>query len=155
MWALIITLVILGLLLLGAEILIIPGFGIAGVLGVAAFIASSYVAFDFYGTVAGFSVIAVNVVLVIIFIIISLRSKTWKKVALNTNIESKVDEAAESKGLAVGMKGITLTRLAPGGNARFGEITVEVFSRTSLVESGCAVEISELADNKVFVNEVK
>ncbi len=154
MWALIITLVILGLLLIGAEILIIPGFGVAGILGIASFIASSYMAFNTYGAIAGFAVIAVNVVLVVVFIVISLRSKTWKKVSLNTNIESKVDEAAESKGLSIGMKGITITRLAPGGNARFGDVTVEVFSRSSLIESGCEVEISELGDNKIFVKTV-
>ena len=155
MWALIITLIILGLLLLGAEILIIPGFGIAGILGMAAFIASSYIAFSIYGVWAGFTAIAVNVILVIVFIILSLRSKTWKKATLNTDIDSKVDAPAENKGLGVGMRGVTLTRLAPGGNARFGDITVEVFSRYELVETGCEIEISDLSNNKIFVKAVK
>ncbi len=153
MWTLIISLVILGFLFLGVEILLIPGFGVAGILGVVSFITSSYLAFSAFGTMPGFIIIAVNVVLVILFIILSLRSKTWKKVSLNTNIDSKVDEAAESKGLAVGMRGVTLTRLAPGGNARFGEHLVEVFSRCSLIEGGCDVEISEITDNKIYVKQ--
>ena len=40
MTALVITLIIAGLLLLGAELIIIPGFGIAGILGIGSIVAS-------------------------------------------------------------------------------------------------------------------
>lgn len=153
MWALIITFIVVGLLLLGLEVLVIPGFGLTGILGIASFIASCYLAFATFGAACGFTVVAINVMLFIVLIVFVLRSKTWKKLSLSTNINSKIDELPQEKGLKVGMRGITLTRLAPGGHARIGGISIEVFSRGSLIEAGRNIEIAEVEENKIFVQE--
>lgn len=153
MWALIITLIVVGLLLLGIEVLVIPGFGLTGILGIGSFIASCYLAFVTFGAMCGLTVIAINVLLFILLIMFVLRSGTWKKLSLSTNINSKTDELPKDKGLAVGMKGVTLTRLAPGGHARIGDVSTEVFSRGSLIEAGRNVEITEVEENRIFVKE--
>lgn len=151
MTALVITLIIAGLLLLGAELIIIPGFGIAGILGVASIVASCWIAFTSISTTAGVVVILVNIALVIATTILMLRSKTWKKLSLNTNIDAKVDSAPVQKGISIGDTGITLTRLAPAGKVKIGENVLEAFTRDSLIEPGQNVTVTEIDGNKVFV----
>ena len=151
MWALIITLVVLGLLLFGVELLIIPGFGFAGILGLASFVACCYLAFSNFGTLAGVIVAVATVVLVSLLVVLVLRSKTWKKITLDTNISSRIDDAPQSKGIKTGVCGVALTRLSPAGQAEFDGIALEVFSRDSIIAAGSPVEVVEVSDNKVFV----
>ena len=152
MTALVITLIVAGLLLLGAELIIIPGFGIAGILGIASLVASCWVAFTNLGTTAGVIVIVVNIILTIASTILMLRSKTWKKLTLKTNIDAKVETAPAQKGIAVGDTGITLTRLAPAGKVKIGEKVLEAFTRDSLIEPGKDVKVTEIDGNKIYVN---
>jgi len=152
MTALVITLIVAGLLLLGAELIIIPGFGIAGILGIASIVASCWVAFTNLGTTAGVIVIVVNIILTIASTILMLRSKTWKKLTLKTNIDAKVETAPAQKGIAVGDTGITLTRLAPAGKVKIGEKVLEAFTRDSLIEPGKDVKVTEIDGNKIYVN---
>lgn len=154
MTLLVITLIIAGLLLLGAELIIIPGFGIAGILGIASIVASCWVAFSSIGTTAGIIVIAVNIILTVISTILMLRSKTWKKLSLNTNIESKVDLAPGQKGVTTGERGVTISRLAPGGKIQIGTEFIEAFTRDTIIEAGTEVEVSEIEDNKVYVKTI-
>ena len=76
MWALIATLVIVGLLLLGIELLVIPGFGVVGILGIVSFVCSCYFSFVTFGVTAGVAVLIAEIVLVSAFIVLVLRSKT-------------------------------------------------------------------------------
>jgi membrane-bound ClpP family serine protease len=151
MWALIITLVLIGLVLMGLEVLVIPGFGIAGILGIGSFAVSSYLTFSNFGVVAGMLLMTVVIIAIILFVVFVLRSKTWKKITLQTNIDSRIDQAPQNKGIEVGTIGIALTRLAPAGQAQLGDVVVEVFSRDSIVAAGSMVEVVEVCDNKIFV----
>ena len=58
----IITLILVGLILIFAEILLVPGVGIAGILGLLSLGGSCFYAFTQIGTTAGTIVTAVNVV---------------------------------------------------------------------------------------------
>lgn len=155
MTALIITLIIVGLILLVAELLIIPGFGVTGILGLVSMIASCWFAFSTYGHLGGLIVVAVNILLIVTSTILILRSKTWKRLSLKTNIDAKVDLSPDKKGIEVEMAGKTLTRLAPGGLAKFGETITEVFTRDSLVEPGKEIVVSEIDGHRIFVKEIK
>lgn len=155
MAGLIITLIIIGLLLIAAEFLIIPGFGLAGIFGILFLCASCGFAFSAFGHTAGLIVVAVNILLIVAGTILILRTKTWKKIGLRTNIDAKVDKAPQQKGISVGQRGTTLTRLAPGGQARIGDHNVEVFTRDTLIGPGCEVEVTEIRENRIFVGILK
>lgn len=146
---LIIALVILGLVLMFAEILIIPGFGIAGVLGMLSMGGSCYLAFTEQGNTTGFIILAVIIVMLILFLIWALRAKTWEKMSLKTNITSKVNTPEVS--VAVGDKGLSVTRLAPMGNVRFGNNLLEVTSMSGIISSGEEVEVVIIEDRKIYV----
>lgn len=149
----IITLILVGLVLLFAEILLIPGVGIAGILGLASLGGSCYFAFTQIGTTAGAIVTGINVVLVVALTVWVLRAQTWKKLTLNTNIGSKA-VASEASVVSVGDKGKTVTRLAPMGTARFGESAVEVKALEGMIDPGTDVQIVLIEDNKIYVETV-
>ncbi len=154
MTALIISLIIIGLILIVAEFLIIPGFGVAGILGFIAMASSSFLSFTYYSNVTGIIVTLINLVLLAIVTIFVLRSKTWKKLSLNTNINSKVDTTPASKGIMVGLRGKTLTRLSPAGDASFNGVITEVFSRDRLIAPNKEVIVCDIDANKIYVNEI-
>ena len=154
MAALIITLIIVGIILMVAEFLIIPGFGIAGILGFISIAASCVLGFLYYSASIGTLIIIINLFLLTLVTIFVRRSKTWKKLSLKTNIDSKVDTAPENKGIMVGLKGKSLTRLAPGGDAQFNGITIEVFSRDCLIGPNKEIIVCDIDSNKIFVQEI-
>ena len=145
--------IIFGLVLMFAEILLIPGVGVAGVLGIISMGGSCYYAFKEFDNTAGFIVLGVNVVLWTLLLIWVLRSKTWKKMALDTNITSKVN--VPEVVVAVGDKGIAATRLAPMGNVRFANHSLEVTAMEGMIASGVEVEVVLIDDKKVYVRECK
>ena len=149
----IITLILVGLVLIFAEILLVPGIGIAGVLGLLSLGGSCFYAFTQLGTTAGTIVTAVNVVLIVSLTIWVLRAKTWKRLTLETNIESKA-VPSDSDILAVGDRGRTVTRLAPMGSVKFGEHVVEVKALEGMIDPGVEVKVVLIEDNKIYVNNI-
>ena len=149
---LVISLIIIGLLLVFAEVLIIPGVGVAGILGVAAMAGSCVYAFLEIGQTAGIIITAVNSVLLVVITIWVLRAKTWERLALATNIDSKaiVPEAE----VVPGTIGVTVTRLAPMGTARFGDLRLEVTAREGMIDPGVEIEVVEVDGIKVYVAAV-
>lgn len=148
---LIISLIIIGLLLLFAEILLVPGVGIAGILGLVSLGGSCFYAFNQMGGTVGAIVTAVNVALVVGLSIYVLRAKTWKRLSLDTNIDSK---AVADTGLAVGDRGVTVSRLAPMGSVRFDTELVEVKALEGFVDPEVEVEIVLMEDGKIYVKPV-
>ena len=148
---LIISLIIIGLLLLFAEILLIPGVGIAGILGLVSLGGSCFYAFNQMGGTVGAIVTAVNVALVVGLSIYVLRAKTWKRLSLDTNIDSK---AVADTGLAVGDRGVTVSRLAPMGSARFDTELIEVKALEGFVDPEVEVEVVLMEDGKIYVKPV-
>ena len=149
----IVTLILVGLVLIFAEVLLIPGVGIAGILGLLSLAGSCFYAFSQIGTTVGIIVTAVNAVLVVALTIWILRAKTWKRMTLETNIQSKA-VSDDSSLLAVGDKGKTITRLAPMGTVRFGERTTEVKAVEGIIDPGAEVEVVMIEDKRIYVSTV-
>ena len=148
---LIILLILAGILLLLAEVFLIPGVGIAGVLGIASLVASCVYAFSISVT-AGIIVIIVNILLVVGVFAFFMRGKTWKKFELNTVIDSKEPKANDFE---AGVVGKSVTRLAPMGTARFGGKNVEVTSLEGMIDPETDIVIDRVEENKVFVKKAE
>ena len=148
----IITLILVGLVLIFAEILLIPGVGIAGILGLLSMGGSCFYAFQL-SNMTGAIVTAVNALLIVALTVWVLRAKTWKRFTLNTNIDSK---AVSADGvLSVGERGKTVTRLAPMGMVRFDDDSVEVKALEGMIDPGVDVEVVMIEDNNVYVRPVR
>ena len=149
---LIITLILLGLVLIFAEILLIPGVGVAGIIGLLSISGSCFYAFHQIGTTAGVIVTAVNAALLVALTIWVLRAKTWKRLTLETTVDGKaiVSDATVS----VGERGVTVTRLAPMGMVRFGGESVEVKALEGMIDPGVDVEVVMIEDKRIYVQPV-
>ena len=150
----IVILILVGILLLLAEILLVPGVGVAGVLGLISLIGSCVYAFNVFGMTTGTIIVAVNVILVVVLTVYVLRAKTWKKFTLNTNIDSKAIQDSSTV-LAVGDAGKTTTRLAPIGMARFETGAYEVKSLEGMIDAGVEVEVVLIEDNRIIVKPLE
>ena len=137
----VIVLILVGLVLIFAEILLIPGVGIAGVLGLLSMGGSCFYAFYEFGNTVGAIVTAVVAVLIVALTVWVLRAKTWQRLALNTNIDAKA--VVPEVSVVPGTKGVSVTRLAPMGMARFGDLRLEVTAREGVIDPGVEVEVVE------------
>lgn len=146
----IVTLIAVGLLLLFLEIILVPGFAITGILGLAALAGSWFYARYVFGDPVATIVLVVDIVLVTAVVLYVLRARTWRRFQLKTNIESRVSGIGEGE-LEVGDRGRTSSRLAPVGMARFGTRTYEVKSLEGFIEEGEDVEIVLIEDNRIVV----
>lgn len=152
MMGLVIILILAGLIFMLAEILIFPGVGISGILGVASLAGGCWYTFDKFGNTAGVVVICICLVLIIAAVIISLRAKTWNKLALKTKIVSKAGQ--DQTEVSVGDKGLTITRLAPMGTARINGKTYEVKAVKGMLDAEEEVEVSMIDDGKIYVRKL-
>ncbi|MBR5736474.1 MAG: NfeD family protein [Bacteroidales bacterium] len=148
----IILLILLGLILLLVETLLLPGFAFTGILGLLSLAAACYFGFVNFGNLGGIITIIFCVLISAAFMIWILRSKTWKKATLETKIGSAVDQRPKDKGISVGLKGVTTTRLNPMGRVRFenGE-EAEVHSLDGLIEARRDVKVADIEEEKIFV----
>ena len=151
----IIILIAVGLLLLLVETLLIPGFAVTGILGIASLGAACYLAFTRLGTTAGIIVTVICILLAAALLVWVLRSSTWKKATLNTNIDAKVDVNADQKTVAVGTKGTSVTRLAPMGMVRFEDGSkAEVNSLDGFIDPGAEVIVDSINGEKIFIKKL-
>jgi len=151
----VIILILVGLLLLLVETLLIPGFAVTGILGIACMGAACYLAFINLGTTAGIIAIVVCLLLAAVLLWLVLRSSTWNKATLNTNIDAKVDVNADKTGVAVGTKGTAITRLAPMGMVRLEDGTkIEVNSADGFIDQGTEVVVDSIVEEKIFIKKL-
>ena len=147
---LVLTLILVGIVLLLAELLLVPGVGVAGILGVLSLCGSSYYAFAFLGGIQGGIVTVVNIALLSILLYFALRAMTWKTLELDTVIDKKEEACA----ICPGDKGRTVTRLAPMGKARINDRSFEVTAVEGMIGPGVEVEVVHIENGKIYVRTV-
>ena len=103
MW-LIIALVLIGVLLLVAELVLLPGISVAGVGALLAFGVAIFYAFFEYGVLWGVVTLTVTVVLAVIAVFVSLRSNTWQRLSLKTTIDSASTPTPQQNNIRMGSK---------------------------------------------------
>ena len=149
----VIALLLLGILLLLLEILFVPGTTIVGVGGMILLAIGIYLAYDFIGTTAGHLSLASSVAVIFLALIVLLKGQTWKRMALETNVEGKGVEQLE-KLVFVGDRGKTISRLNPVGKALFGEKILEVSTTGEFVDEDVNIEVVKLDQNRIKVKTV-
>ena len=148
----IVFLMIAAIGLIIAEIFLLPGITIAGIAG--ALFAIGGVAFAYSISIAVGNITLGSSILTFggIFLWL-LRSNSFHRVSLKTDIESTV-ESPRDMDLKIGDAGITLSRLAPIGKARFNSITIEAKSTGEFIDENTPVIIKQIEGYNVIV-EIK
>lgn len=120
----VVALILLGILFMLAEIFLLPGISIAGIAGAIFLIGGIVYSYLFIGNVAGNITLAATAIAMGASFFLLLKSKSLRKISLETNIESKVDNSDLGK-ISVGDTGIALSRLNPTGKVMVNDLTVE------------------------------
>jgi membrane-bound ClpP family serine protease len=149
-WLVVVTLILIGLAFLLLEILVIPGTGVAGIVGFIIMGIGVWQAYSYYDAYVGHWVLAGTILGTVGILIYALRAKTWRRMALKSAIKSKVNLIDEDI-LKAGDPGISISRLAPGGKAKINNEYYEVRSIGEFIDPQQDIVIEKIEDHKIFV----
>ncbi len=148
-----IALVVAGFLLLALEVFVIPGFGLAGVLGLLALALGLGTSLIGDGAslraiaVAG-SRVAVSAALAIVISLVAFRYLPrlpgGQKLVLDRSLEGRTHPVSAhevKRGSLLGVSGTSLTPLRPAGSASLNGLRVDVVSEGDFIDSGEYVEV--------------
>ena len=149
-WLVLFMLILIGFVLLILEFLVFPGVNVAGILGFACVGIAIYIAYSTMGMTVGHFTLLGTALCGFGVTYYVLRSKTWKRMQLHTQIDSTVEGVDES--IREGDIGMTQGRLAPIGKVRVGDsVVVEAESRSGYIDAHRPVEVVKVLRNKVIV----
>jgi membrane-bound ClpP family serine protease len=147
----IIILILIGLFLFVVEFLLIPGITVAGIAGVGCLIGGIFWAYSSHGNMVGHITLVSTIAITLFTIALALRSRTWNKFMLNTNIDGSVasDEATEN--IKQGDTGFTISRLTPMGKVRINDIVLEAKSTGEYIDPKTEISVIRFEGSKVIV----
>ena len=146
----IVLIILAGISLLLIEFLIIPGvsvFGIGGFLCIIGGVIASYI---YHGNTAGHITLAAAIVASVLSMLFAFRRKTWRKMGLDTRIDSKIIAFKPEK-IKSGDTGKAITRLAPMGKVIVNEIICEAKSISGYVDENTPIEVIKVSQNQLIV----
>lgn len=160
MWFLI-FLIGLGVLLVFIELLILPGFGAAGVPGCLLMLTGIGVAWWKFGfqtalTYAGITLVAVIPLAIILFSVMR-ETAVGKAFILSTTQNKEIGFHASPSGLAdlVGKSGKALTPLRPTGAALIGGDRVDIITQGEFVPAETEIEVIFVEGSRVVVRSLQ
>jgi len=162
-----------GIILLGVEIFVLPGLGIAGIFGIVLIIAGLTLSmvdeFVFEMGMKGFNVIFSALGVVIVSTVLSfgasiligknlIKSNGLLKVLVLDSEQNKEDGfigVDNSKRSLVGQIGIAYTALRPSGVVEIADLQYDAKSITSFIEKGETVEVVSYESGQLYVRKIK
>jgi membrane-bound ClpP family serine protease len=147
----IISLIVLGVFFLALEVFVIPGFGVSGILGIAALTTGIFLE----------GVLYTGGVLILLGIItyLSFRSartrRLWQKFSLTTRQTSKGGYVAPKvqNETYLGRVGISLTLLRPAGTADFDGQHLDVVTEGGFIGPGTGIRVIAVEGTRIIVRE--
>ena len=160
-WALLLFLIGVGLMVL--EVFVIPGFGVAGILGIIMMLGSVFFVFDqvheFSTAVLWLSISVILTSALMIFAAFFLpETRLFQRFALSTVMDTQMgyhSSSAEDFQAYLGQLGTALTPLRPSGTARIGDKRVDVVTVGDFIAQNSSVKVVEVEGPKVFVEAVE
>ena len=147
------SIVLFATVLLVVEVMLIPGFGFTGLLGVASMVGAVFYSFFLIGSVAGWVTLAVACIICVSLFLWALYGNSLDRVALKKEIDSTVKKNEIAR-FSVGDKGVSRTRLALIGEAEINGYIVEVKSESGFVDEGETIEVVRVSGDTVFVKVI-
>jgi membrane-bound ClpP family serine protease len=146
----IILLILLGILLFVVEFLIVPGITIAGIGGAILIFTGFYLSYVQHDVMTGNLVVAGTLFAMIVTMYYSLKSRTWRRTMLNSQIEGKVNEF-DNPDVKQGDFGKAVTRLAPMGKVEVNGSYYEAKSLDILIDQDVEIEVVKVYPDKLIV----
>ncbi|MCD8193355.1 MAG: hypothetical protein LUD74_02170 [Tannerellaceae bacterium] len=149
----IIFLMLIAIILVLIEIFLLPGITIAGIGGGIFAVGGLFYAYSVSNFVGNITLLLSICSFTIAFIWL-VKSKSLNRVALHTDIDSKLTSSREL-GINPGDEGVTLSRLAPIGKATINDIVVEAKSEEGFIDEEVPVVVVRVDGYNVIVAEKK
>jgi membrane-bound serine protease (ClpP class) len=168
-----IMLFLLGLVLIGVEIFLLPGLGVTGISGVVLMIVSlalvavakkpettqEWVELGSSITTMGLALLgAIGGAMVLAWYLPNIplaRRLVLAPPAESTELlEEDAASAAETHAALLGAIGVAATTLRPAGKVRFGDDFVDVVAEGSYIEAGTRVQVIEIEGNRIVVKDI-
>ena len=150
----IIILILLAMLFLVAELVLLPGVTLSGILSLICGGVAIYLGFLNFGPTIGWILVATEIVLMLLTIILSLRSNTWQRLALKQQVGSSASEPIEEQ-VALGTRGRTLSRLSPMGTVEIEGKIYEDKLLSGYVDPQCEVEVIGYENSHILVKRIQ
>jgi membrane-bound ClpP family serine protease len=148
--AAVILLLVMGMVLLAAEILVIPGFGLVGLLGIASTLGAGVVAFTQMGALWGLLALGGGLGVSGFMAWVLPRTAAGKQLVLaESQRAARVGDVALAR--LIGIEGEAVTPLRPSGSARVDGRVVDVITDGIYVESGARVRVVQVNGSRVLV----
>jgi membrane-bound serine protease (ClpP class) len=161
---------VVGLILLILEIFIIPGFGVAGISGIALIVLSLVLSMQgfvlpdfewqrelFRRNILVVSLSTVSSIIIFGILAYSLpQMKLFSRLTLNASQSAEEGftvQGSEEEGRLLGKRGVVITKLRPVGKAEFDGEPLYVETEGEFVEVGTQVEIIEVSGNRMIVRK--
>jgi membrane-bound ClpP family serine protease len=165
-----VLLFVLGLILIGLEIFVLPGFGVTGISGIVLLVASLALVTlermpettqDWMSLGARLSVFGASLVAAIVAAFVLAWYLPHLPYASRLVLappgdgeEGEVPAGPEKYAALLGAIGVAATTLRPSGKARFGDDFLDVVAEGDFIDPGTRVQIIEIEGNRIVVKEV-
>jgi membrane-bound ClpP family serine protease len=165
-----VLLFVLGLILIGLEIFVLPGFGVTGISGIVLVVASLALVTlermpettqDWMGLGARLSVFGVSLMAAIVAAFMLAWYLPHLPYASRLVLappgheeEGETSTSVERYAALLGAIGVAATTLRPSGKARFGDDFLDVVAEGDFIDPGSRVQIIEIEGNRIVVKEV-
>lgn len=152
-WTVILILILVGLIFLLLEMLVIPGTTVIGAIGFILIAIGIWQGYASHGTPGGHYLLAGTLFFTVLLIGMSLRSKTWNRVMLHTEVDGKAN-LIDRNAVNPGDVGKTVSRLIPMGKALINNEYYEVSTSGEVIDPGTEIEVVKIENNKIFVKSI-
>ncbi len=152
-WLSVLALIVLGIILIVAEILFVPGTTVVGILGLAAMVVGFYLGFEYFGNITGWWILILSSTISIVALVVAFRQRSWERFSLKDTNKSKFNEDL-AVDLKPGDEGITISVLRPIGKAEFSDNEFEVKTLGGYLNAGTRIKIIRIEQNNIFVEPV-
>jgi membrane-bound serine protease (ClpP class) len=154
-----------GIALLLLEVFVIPGFGIAGILGIVALLAALVMSVvgsgatpEFFMLATGRMLLSLLVAVLASFLMLRFMRRTpfgrWLILDTGLGAGQQYGSAPESDLRWLGKRGRTTSPLHPAGIADIEGTRVDVVSEGELIEPGTPVEVTRVDGNRIVVRQI-
>ena len=150
---LVIFLILLGLFFLVVELIFLPGITLGTILSAVSYGAAIYLGFSRLGVIGGMIILFVIAALSLVATVVSLRAKTWQRLALNNKVDSQ-SNASPEEAVAVGAKGVTISRLSPMGKVEIDGKLYEAKSGGEYIDQRTEVEVVGFENSNIIVRKM-
>ncbi len=173
------ALLVLGLVLIAVEVFVIPGFGVAGILGLISLFTGLVMSLvprlpslpEEFPDIASptlidyLPMISLRLMAIVLLTGIGAWLMSWLvpktqfygKLVLQKTLTSDTGYTSADTGYRdyLGREGVALTGLRPSGTAVFGDDRLDVVSSGDLIERGAEIKVIQVEGNRIVVEKVK